>query len=124
MEHRELFSWQRSAQESVDESRGFGFAHPRGAAEPETNVLVALLTHRPRLAPPRCLARRSTRHFRGAGAGWAAGFGRVASIIAPLIVPLLIGYGTATLFVLFGASFVVACVLSLLLPELRGASLE
>jgi len=63
-------------------------------------------------------------HLRGAGAGWAAGFGRIASVIAPLVVPLLVGYGTATLFILFGASFVVACVLSLLLPELKGTSLE
>jgi putative MFS transporter len=63
-------------------------------------------------------------HLRGAGAGWAAGFGRIASIIAPLIVPLLIIYGTATLFVLFGVSFLIACVLSLALPELRGKSLD
>ncbi|MDR0283402.1 MAG: MFS transporter [Propionibacteriaceae bacterium] len=62
-------------------------------------------------------------HLRGAGAGWAAGFGRIASIIAPLVVPLLIGYGMATLFVMFGVSFLVACVLSLALPELRGTSL-
>lgn len=63
-------------------------------------------------------------HLRGAGAGWAAGFGRIASIIAPLVVPLLIGYGTTVLFVLFGVSFLVACALSLLLPELKGTSLE
>jgi len=63
-------------------------------------------------------------HLRGAGAGWAAGFGRVASIIAPLIVPLLMGYGTTTLFILFGVSFLIACVLSLLLPELQGKSLD
>ena len=63
-------------------------------------------------------------HLRGAGAGWAAGVGRVASIIAPLIVPALMGYGTTVLFVLFSASFLIACVLSLLLPELKGTSLE
>ena len=62
--------------------------------------------------------------LRGAGAGWAAGFGRIASIIAPLVVPALIGYGTTTVFILFGASFLVACVLSLCLPELRGTSLD
>ena len=62
--------------------------------------------------------------LRGAGAGWAAGVGRVASIIAPLIVPALMGYGTTALFILFGVSFLIACVLSLLLPELQGTSLE
>ena len=62
--------------------------------------------------------------LRGAGAGWAAGVGRVASIIAPLIVPALMGYGTTTLFILFGVSFLIACVLSLMLPELKGTTLE
>ncbi|MCL2471271.1 MAG: MFS transporter [Propionibacteriaceae bacterium] len=62
-------------------------------------------------------------HLRGTGSGWAAGFGRVASIIAPLIVPALMGHGTAMLFVMFAISFLVACVLSLLLPELKGTSL-
>ena len=62
--------------------------------------------------------------LRGAGAGWAAGVGRVASIIAPLIVPALMGYGTTVLFVLFGVSFLIACVLSLLLPELQGTTLD
>ena len=28
-------------------------------------------------------------HLRGTGAGWAAGFGRIASILAPLSVPLM-----------------------------------
>jgi putative MFS transporter len=63
-------------------------------------------------------------HLRGAGAGWAAGFGRVASILAPLIVPLLIGYGTPGLFALFAVGFLVACGLSLALPELKGRSLD
>jgi len=63
-------------------------------------------------------------HLRGAGAGWAAGFGRVASFLAPLVVPLLIGYGTGTLFIMFGVSFLLACGLSLLLPELRGKALD
>ncbi|MDR0488312.1 MAG: MFS transporter [Propionibacteriaceae bacterium] len=62
--------------------------------------------------------------LRGAGSGWAAGFGRIASIIAPLIVPALMGLGTTWLFFLFGISFLVACFLSLLLPELKGQSLE
>jgi len=62
--------------------------------------------------------------LRGAGAGWAAGVGRIASIIAPLIVPALMGYGTTMLFILFGVSFLIACILSLLLPELQGTSLE
>jgi len=65
-------------------------------------------------------------HLRGAGAGWAAGFGRIASFLAPLTVPLLISHGTPTwgLFAIFGCSFLIACVLSLALPELRGQSLD
>ncbi|MDR0848797.1 MAG: MFS transporter [Propionibacteriaceae bacterium] len=63
-------------------------------------------------------------HLRGAGAGWAAGFGRVASIIAPLLVPVLLPHGTTLLFIIFGAGFLIAAVLSLALPELKGQTLE
>jgi putative MFS transporter len=68
--------------------------------------------------------------LRGVGAGSAAGFGRIASIIAPLIVPPLLvwgtsaGFGSAPIFILFGGAFWVACLLSLLLPELKGKSLK
>jgi putative MFS transporter len=63
--------------------------------------------------------------IRGTGAGWAAGFGRLASILAPLCVPLLSAAGGTTLpFVVFAAVFVVAAVAALTLPDLRGQALE
>jgi putative MFS transporter len=64
-------------------------------------------------------------HTRGTGAGWAAGVGRIASVLAPLAVPPLreLG-GTGLLFGLFGAVFLVAAAASLLLPERRGQVLE
>jgi len=62
---------------------------------------------------------------RGTGAGWAAGFGRLASIIAPLCVPaLLLAGGVALPFGVFAAVFAVAAIAALTLPDLRGAALE
>ncbi|MDR1427578.1 MAG: MFS transporter [Bifidobacteriaceae bacterium] len=62
--------------------------------------------------------------LRGTGSGWAAGFGRVASIITTLTVPTLhAATGTAFVFGLFAAVFVLAAVASWGLPEMRGASL-
>lgn len=63
--------------------------------------------------------------LRATGAGWAAGFGRIASILAPLAVPPLAARGgTVTVFATFAAFFAVAIVGSLFLPELRGRQLE
>ena len=63
--------------------------------------------------------------LRGTGSGWAAGFGRIASIIAPLAVPVLrAGGGNALLFVVFAAFFVLAAVATWGLPERRGQALE
>ena len=63
--------------------------------------------------------------LRGTGFGWAAGFGRIASIIAPLAVPVLrTGGGNALLFVVFAAFFVLAAVATWGLPERRGEALE
>jgi putative MFS transporter len=63
--------------------------------------------------------------MRGTGAGWAAGVGRIASIIAPLAVPFLRDAGgTMTLFAVFAAFFVIAALGSFWLPERRGAVLE
>lgn len=63
--------------------------------------------------------------LRGSGAGWAAGFGRIASILAPLAVPVLLARGgTGAVFGAFTAFFAVAIVGSLLLPEMRGRRLE
>jgi putative MFS transporter len=63
--------------------------------------------------------------LRGTGAGWAAGFGRIASILAPLAVPpLRSAGGTGLVFTVFAAAFVVAALSALGLPERRGAALE
>jgi putative MFS transporter len=68
---------------------------------------------------------------RGTGTGAAAGFGRVASIIAPFLVPLLIGVGgmgsttgQVLTFSVFAAGFVVASVAAFTLPEKAGTALE
>lgn len=63
--------------------------------------------------------------MRATGAGWAAGVGRVASILAPLAVPFLRDLGgTLTLFVVFAAFFGLAAISSFWLPERRGVALE
>ncbi|MBF0688461.1 MAG: MFS transporter [Cellulomonas sp.] len=61
---------------------------------------------------------------RTTGAGWAAGVGRTASILAPLAVPQLreVG-GTGLLFTVFAAVFVVAALGALALPDRTGESL-
>ncbi|GAB7190998.1 MFS transporter [Kineococcus sp. NUM-3379] len=62
---------------------------------------------------------------RARGAGAAAGFGRIASILAPLSVPpLLTAGGTALVFTVLAAAFVVGAAATRLLPEMRGATLE
>jgi MFS transporter, putative metabolite:H+ symporter len=61
---------------------------------------------------------------RATGAGWAAGFGRIASILAPLSVPpLMAAGGTGAVFGTFAGFFCVAIVGALLLPEYRGRHL-
>ncbi len=63
---------------------------------------------------------------RGAGAGAAAAFGRIASILAPLSVPLLRtagGGGNQLLFTVFGAAFGIAALAALGLPDRRGRQL-
>ena len=61
---------------------------------------------------------------RGTGAGWAAGFGRLASILAPLSVPVLVSAGGTPLpFGVFAAFFAIAAVAALTLPDLRGEPL-
>lgn len=63
--------------------------------------------------------------LRGTGAGWAAGVGRIASIIAPLVVPQLLGVGGAPLaFTVFSVVFVVAAVAVWGLVDRRGAALD
>ena len=57
--------------------------------------------------------------LRGRGTGAAAGFGRLASILAPLIAVA----GTGWLFVLFAAAFGLAAAAALTLPEFKGRTL-
>ncbi|MGM1029765.1 MAG: MFS transporter [Actinomycetota bacterium] len=64
-------------------------------------------------------------NVRGTGTGAAAGFGRIASILAPLAVPLLLGIGgSIALFGVFAAAFAVAAIAAWTLPERRGQPLE
>lgn len=63
--------------------------------------------------------------MRARGTGAATGFGRLASIIAPLIVPpLLVFGGLPILFTLFGIAFAIAALAALALPELKGTRLR
>jgi putative MFS transporter len=62
---------------------------------------------------------------RATGAGAAAGFGRIASILAPLSVPPLLDLGGSGLvFATFAAFFVVAALATFVLPERRGQALD
>lgn len=63
--------------------------------------------------------------IRAAGAGSATAFGRVASIVAPLIVPAVFtAYGERWTFAVIAAAFALATLAALVLPERRGASLD
>jgi putative MFS transporter len=63
-------------------------------------------------------------NVRATGAGWAAGFGRIASIIAPLSVPpLMAAGGSPAVFGVFAGFFGIAIIGALLLPEWRGRHL-
>ena len=62
---------------------------------------------------------------RGTGTGAAAAFGRIASVLAPLSVPILLGAGgEALVFSVFGAAFVLAAGAALLLPDVTGQALD
>ena len=63
--------------------------------------------------------------IRGTGTGAAAAFGRIASIIAPLLVPFLVTRGgNALAFAVFSAAFALAAVAAFALPEMRDESME
>ncbi|MFJ4045190.1 MFS transporter [Microbacterium sp. NPDC089987] len=63
--------------------------------------------------------------LRATGSGWAAGVGRLASIIAPLLVPALLATGGAPLtFSVFAGFFVVATITAWGLADLRGRALD
>lgn len=63
--------------------------------------------------------------LRATGSGWAAGAGRIASIVAPLSVPPLLAFGGApALFVVFGIFFAIAAIAAWGLVDRRGAALD
>ncbi len=63
--------------------------------------------------------------MRGKGTGAAAAFGRIASMIAPLSVPVMMaGGGMVLVFGVFGVSFLLAAVAALALPDHTGRALE
>ncbi len=62
--------------------------------------------------------------MRASGAGTAAAFGRVAAMLAPLLVPVFTQVGgLPLLFGIFGAMFLTAMLASLFLPDYAGESL-
>ncbi|MCT1776273.1 MFS transporter [Brachybacterium sp. p3-SID957] len=62
---------------------------------------------------------------RGTGTGAAAGFGRIASLLAPFLVPVLVATGTQVLaFAVFAGAFALAAAAAFTLPEQRGRALE
>ncbi|MFW6598198.1 MFS transporter [Propionibacteriaceae bacterium Y2011] len=63
--------------------------------------------------------------MRGTGSGAASAFGRLASIIAPIVVPILAAVGDLPLvFIVLAVAFGMACVAAIMLPEWRGRRLE
>ena len=63
--------------------------------------------------------------IRATGAGWAAGIGRIAAILAPLAVPSLRETGgTGLLFTVFAMFFMVAALGAFGLPEKQGEALD
>ncbi len=63
--------------------------------------------------------------LRATGSGWAAGAGRIASVLAPLAVPPIREWGgTGLLFGIFGAVFLIAAAGALALPERRAQILQ
>ena len=63
---------------------------------------------------------------RASGAGAAAGFGRIASIVAPLLVPVILAaWGNGMLFAIFAAAFAIGAAAAwFLLPEQAGDALD
>ena len=63
--------------------------------------------------------------LRGTGAGWAAGFGRIASIVAPLLVPVMLAVGGSGLtFTVFAVFFMIAAAATWGLVDRKGESLD
>ncbi len=63
--------------------------------------------------------------LRATGSGWAAGVGRIASIVAPLTVPPLLMLGGApVLFIVFAVFFAIAAAAASGLVDRRGLALD
>ncbi|SDM00294.1 MFS transporter, putative metabolite:H+ symporter [Corynebacterium mycetoides] len=63
--------------------------------------------------------------IRATGTGAGAAFGRIGSILAPLLVPPVLAFGgTTAVFAVFAVAFAVACVAAFTLPEQRGRALS
>lgn len=63
-------------------------------------------------------------HIRATGTGAGASFGRIGSILAPLIVPPVLAFGgNIAVFSAFAAAFAVACIAAFTLPEQKGVAL-
>lgn len=61
---------------------------------------------------------------RATGTGAGAAFGRIGSIIAPLIVPPVLAFGgPSAVFGIFAGAFALACIAAFTLPEQRGKAL-
>lgn len=63
--------------------------------------------------------------MRATGSGAATAFGRIAAILAPLLVPVLTDLGgTGLVFAVLAVAFAVAAIAALGLPERQGTALE
>lgn len=60
---------------------------------------------------------------RASGAGAATAFGRVAAMLAPILVPIIVVAGLGVLFAIFGAMFLLAMAAAWFLPENKGKAL-
>lgn len=62
--------------------------------------------------------------LRATGSGAATAFGRIAAMAAPLLVPMLNGWGgLPVLFAVFAVAFAAAAIAAVALPEFRGEAL-
>ena len=63
--------------------------------------------------------------IRATGTGAGASFGRIGSILAPLIVPPVLAFGgNIAVFGIFAAAFAIACIAAFTLPEQKGVALN
>ena len=66
-------------------------------------------------------------HIRALGSGWAAGFGRIGGMLAPMLVGVMLGssFGMNTIFLMFASVFVIiSAVVILLGKESKQKTLE